>query len=521
MALLLAIIPLVLTTDATPPPRLAGGFIQLSNAALELKAADWIDVANSMKAVGMETVIVQGVEYVGHDGVLFPLFEKDGVDPTAELLRHGMKVFVGLRVDENWDAIRKDPMALGKLLDDNLKVASKVWARYGSSPGFGGFYLPQELANHGYPDAELAPIRDYIRALGKHCRQISGDRPVAVSPYFNPDTTAFADPTRFASDLKRILDDSGVTEVMLQDGVGVREVATADIPAKVVPFYRAVAAALTTGQHLWGNVECFEHRDGKDFPVTDFARFADQRRAVGPLVERLVTWEFFHYLNPLGHTVADAAHRGAEKALYEAYQRELAGPMALFDGTTLAGWRKLDTVKAGEVKVEGESIVLATGGPMTAIVTTRADLPKIDYELSFEARRTAGSDFFAAATFPVGPDFLTLVNGGWGGSVTGLSSLNGSDASENETNTYIKYENGRWYRFRLRVTNAAIRCLVDDKEVFALRLDGQQLKTRIETRACQPLGFASWRSGSEIRAVAVRPLTPAEVEAVGQVPEPK
>ena len=117
--------------------------------------------------------------------------------------------------------------------------------------------------------------------------------------------------------------------------------------------------------------------------------------------------------------------------------------------------------------------------------------PTTDYELTFEARRTEGGDFFAAATFPVGASFLTLVNGGWGGSVTGLSSINGADASENETNRFVKYQNGTWYRFRVRVTDAVVRCRLDDKEIFAVRHEGQQLKTRVEVRGCQPLGFAS------------------------------
>ncbi len=190
-----------------------------------------------------------------------------------------------------------------------------------------------------------------------------------------------------------------------------------------------------------------------------------------------------------------------------------AGKIALFDGKTLDGWKRVESFKAGEVKVEGGSIVLGPGGPMTGVVSTRKGLPTADYELTFEARRTEGGDFFAAATFPVGPSFLTLVNGGWGGGVTGLSSINGADASENETNRFAKYQNGTWYRFRIRVTGEVVRVGLDDREIIAFRHDGQQVKTRIEVRDCQPLGFASWRSAGSVRGVEVRPLSPAEVAA--------
>ncbi len=192
----------------------------------------------------------------------------------------------------------------------------------------------------------------------------------------------------------------------------------------------------------------------------------------------------------------------------------------LFDGKSLDGWKATDFFKAGRVAVEDGAIVLAAGeGALTGITSARADLPRVDYELTYEAKRTAGDDFFAAATFPISDSYLTFVNGGWGGSVTGLSCLNGADASENATNHFVKYRNDTWHRFRIRVTAKAIRCRVDDTEVVALDHRDLQLRTRIETRANQPLGFAAWRSSSAIRAIAVRPLTPAEVAAT-EVVEP-
>jgi hypothetical protein len=188
-------------------------------------------------------------------------------------------------------------------------------------------------------------------------------------------------------------------------------------------------------------------------------------------------------------------------------------PLALFDGKTLDGWKKTDFAHPGEVKVEDGAIVLAAGRPMTGITSTREDLPTTDYELTYEAMRLTGNDFFAATTFPVGKSFITLVNGGWGGNVTGLSSLDGMDASENETGRYLKYQDKTWYRFRVRVTDEVIRAWVDDKQVAKVNYQGRKVGTRIETRANQPLGFATWETGGAIRKVEVRKLTPEEVEA--------
>ena len=187
--------------------------------------------------------------------------------------------------------------------------------------------------------------------------------------------------------------------------------------------------------------------------------------------------------------------------------------VVLFNGKSLDGWKKVESLKCGDVKLEDGTIVIEAGGPMSGVVSTRTDLPTTDYEFSFEAKRTSGQDFFAAATFPVGKSFITLINGGWGGSVTGLSSINGSDASENETRRLVKYQDNTWYRFRVHVTDDVIRCWIDDKETFAVNIKGLQVKTRIETRAYQPLGFATYRSAGAVRTIQLRKLTVAEIEA--------
>jgi hypothetical protein len=197
-----------------------------------------------------------------------------------------------------------------------------------------------------------------------------------------------------------------------------------------------------------------------------------------------------------------------------AQQNQSSGPetIVLFDGKTLAGWKKTEFIEAGEPRVEDGAIALPVGGEMTGITTTRIDLPRKNYELTYEARRTKGEDFFAAATFPVGDSYLTFVNGGWGGSITGLSSIDGMDASQNETGKFVKYQNGKWYRFRIRVTARTVTCWVDDEQVASLNCEDRRLGTRLESRPSQPLGFASWDTAGAVKKIEIRALTAAEIE---------
>ena len=78
-----------------------------------------------------------------------------------------------------------------------------------------------------------------------------------------------------------------------------------------------------------------------------------------------------------------------------------------------------------------------------------AKLPKTNFEISLDAKRVQGHDFFCGLTFPVGDSFASLIVGGWGGAVCGISSIDGNDASSNDTTTRRKFDNDKWYHIRL------------------------------------------------------------------------
>lgn len=178
---------------------------------------------------------------------------------------------------------------------------------------------------------------------------------------------------------------------------------------------------------------------------------------------------------------------------------------SLFNGESLAGWEVTDFVEHGPVQVGKPGIVLGRGSPMTGI-TWREDFPRIDYELSLEAMRLEGQDFFSAITFPVNDSPCTLVVGGWGGGVVGLSSIEGSDASENETRRDMSFTDNRWYRIRLRVTGEQIQAWIDDEKVVDFAHSGRLLSIRVEVWPNQPFGIATWQTAAALRNIEVREL---------------
>lgn len=180
----------------------------------------------------------------------------------------------------------------------------------------------------------------------------------------------------------------------------------------------------------------------------------------------------------------------------------------LFDGKTLDGWKESPFVARGKVSVEQGAVVLGNGY-MTGITWTR-DFPTANYEIRYEAARMQGTDFFGAVTFPVHKSFCTFVNGGWGGMVVGLSSLDLMDASENETSVLMTFHQNRWYAFRVRVTDDTIEAWIDEEPVVSVNFYGREVGLRPgEIENSKPLGFASYRTVGALRKIEYRLLPPA------------
>jgi hypothetical protein len=185
-----------------------------------------------------------------------------------------------------------------------------------------------------------------------------------------------------------------------------------------------------------------------------------------------------------------------------------AGWKSLFDGKTLTGWKSTDFAGRGEVNVKEGKIILESG-QMTGITWTNAnDLPLMNYEISLEAMRVEGSDFFCGLTFPVGKDPCSLIVGGWGGGVVGLSSIDSQDAANNETTRYMNFLTGRWYLIRLRVTDKKIEAWIDADKVVDLTTTDRTISIRLEVEESKPLGIATWSTAAALRNLQLRRLQP-------------
>ena len=187
---------------------------------------------------------------------------------------------------------------------------------------------------------------------------------------------------------------------------------------------------------------------------------------------------------------------------------------SLFDGKTLEGWQVTPFGGHGDVEVKEGGILVLNQGMLTGVTYTNT-LPTEDYEVSLEARRMLGNDFFCGLTFPVGKSYCSWIIGGWGGAVVGLSSINGEDAAHNATTLYKRFEKERWYKLRLRVTTSAITAWIDDEKLVDADIRGKQISLRSgEIELSKPFGIAAWSTTAELRNIKLQKTTAtAEITA--------
>ncbi len=174
-------------------------------------------------------------------------------------------------------------------------------------------------------------------------------------------------------------------------------------------------------------------------------------------------------------------------------------------------WKACQFGGDGPVEIKNGVIQIGLGDPLTG-VHWEGDVVRENFEVELEARRTDGFDFFCGLTFPVGKGQVSFILGGWGGGIVGISSVDGRDASDNETTSFRNFDNDKWYRVRARVDAHQIQCWIDGKPVCEQIRKGHEFDIRYEMDPCVPLGLAAFQCDAEYRNIRLRKLTKKEID---------
>jgi len=189
-----------------------------------------------------------------------------------------------------------------------------------------------------------------------------------------------------------------------------------------------------------------------------------------------------------------------------------AGEISLFDGKTLGNWEKTQFGGEGDTFVDEDGNLEFGFGAVITGVNWKGEVPATsNYEISLEAMKLDGNDFFVALTFPVKDSHATFVVGGWGGGVVGISSVDDLNASENETMNIDGFEKDVWHKIRVRVTDDKLQAWIDDEQKVDLELEGRKLSLLPgDIELSVPIGLAAYQTRARYRNIVWRNLDAAE-----------
>lgn len=184
-------------------------------------------------------------------------------------------------------------------------------------------------------------------------------------------------------------------------------------------------------------------------------------------------------------------------------------------------WETHEFGSSGDIARKDGMLVIGHGERLTGCRYTGelADLLGAGmehYEIRLQARRTWGRDIFLGLTFPVGdpeeterPGYgvASVVLGGWGGMVCGISNVDGKDASSNAWKQDRLFEDGAWHALRLRVDAKEVSAWLDGKPLFAVpRAEVKRFNLHPEVEPTAPFGFFTFGTTGELKDIEVRRL---------------
>lgn len=187
-------------------------------------------------------------------------------------------------------------------------------------------------------------------------------------------------------------------------------------------------------------------------------------------------------------------------------------PSSALRATIPSGFMETEFGGEGCASIEANRIVLEPGVPLAGVTWT-GESPEVPFVLEVEFTKRYGNDFPCALTFPVAGSHLSLVLGGWGGTVCGLSSLDGLDASRNESRFVRSFPPGVRTHVRVEVRADVVLAALDGVEVVRVELAGRTLGLRAELLPSRPLGIAAFATAVELHSVRWGPVSLAPAPA--------
>lgn len=184
-------------------------------------------------------------------------------------------------------------------LELNLQIVEEVQHRYGGAPAFGGWYLNQELSG------KINGVIDIYAAVGRRCKELSGNLPVMISPYIDgvKSVSAFENQTRRADGVS-VADHEREWDEILQAVRGAVDILAFqdghceyDQLADFLKVNKKLADR--HGMACWTNCESFDRDMPIKFLPIKWEKLLLKLKAAGEAgMDKAITFEFSHFMSP-------------------------------------------------------------------------------------------------------------------------------------------------------------------------------------------------------------------------------
>ncbi|MBF0410596.1 MAG: DUF4434 domain-containing protein [Candidatus Riflebacteria bacterium] len=272
---------------------ITGAFFQFWGSDNDKQASDWEKELSAMRAIGMDTIIIQSNQSSGVN------FSEATELVLEEADKTGMNVFIGTALNEDgWYSNRFNPVYLHNAGKDVAKYTEILVKQFSPHKSFVGLYIPYEENTM----ASAVLMGEFYGKISKAAKNIKPELKVLISPFTAvvPQYSISMPAWRIKNYFETLFKRGGIDICALQDGIG----CSSGRLEKISEDLTAISEACkNTGVEFWANVEIFEPNKSKDpdsfkFIPANMDRISKQISAEGPFATKIICFDFNHYFSP-------------------------------------------------------------------------------------------------------------------------------------------------------------------------------------------------------------------------------
>ena len=286
---------LLMHSTYSPPQnngaKLSGSFVQLWNSSGcncgQWTVQQWKDEMQKMKDVCLNTLVVQysvynDLAWYSSSNLAFVQYKESTLNKIFEAAEEkGIKIYVGLYFDENWNNADKNLNATySNLLVKHQQVINELYNAFALNTSFKGWYIPQEINDLEWQsNSNKNLLFNWLQDVASYAHSKDASKKVMIAPFFN--LWMPADVLKdWYNDMLAVATD--IDQVFPQDGVGIT---LKNVYYDVPLFYSKIKEACdANGAEFGATVESFKQTSG--WPV-DNGVFSAQPTNINTLVAQI------------------------------------------------------------------------------------------------------------------------------------------------------------------------------------------------------------------------------------------